>query len=490
MNIVNQIGVSENDSAFNALAKEIQGNIVKAHGREHVSLIFFRFNKDKEAESRAFIVELAEKYITTAYKQKKQIEAYRQKKSVDTIFIGFYLSSSCYEYLQIPASKRPIDNSFSIGMKQAGANLKDPPASTWEDIYREEINGIILLAGSSDTISGLRPKILDIRTQFFIKKLKKNNVAIVLGIEKGNVMKNNNNDSIEHFGYVDGLSQPKFFTEEVAQISRDQWDPLMAMDLVLVRDRGVNGNPNAFGSYFVYRKLEQNVKKFKETQKQLAIELFGDTDADNELAGAMVVGRFKNGMPVVLSEHPNSIDGQDMVANEIKQLNNFNYSADQLAGRCPFHSHIRKVNPRGESRENIGTERKHAIVRRGIVYDKRPLNTSTNMPPDELPSKDVGLLFMSFQASIANQFEFIQQIWANDSSFPKDNVGRDGIIGQGNFPDGLQKYPTEYGNPNSISGAKGFGNFVTLKGGEYFFAPSMSFLLNLNDMPPNSNNTI
>ena len=195
-------------------------------------------------------------------------------------------------------------------------------------------------------------------------------------------------------------------------------------------------------------------------------------------------------MPVVLSEHPNSIDGQDMVANEIKQLNNFNYSADQLAGRCPFHSHIRKVNPRGESRENINTERKHAIVRRGIVYDKRPLNTSTNMPPDELPSKDVGLLFMSFQASIANQFEFIQQIWASDSSFPKDNVGRDSIIGQGNFPDGLQKYPTEYGNPNSISGAKGFGNFVTLKGGEYFFAPSMSFLLNLNDMPPNSNNTI
>jgi len=102
--------------------------------------------------------------------------------------------------------------------------------------------------------------------------------------------------------------------------------------------------------------LEQDVRGFKTAEEQLAASL-GLEDDDEERAGAMVVGRFEDGTPVVLQ-------GADGLHHPVR--NNFNFSGDAAASKCPFQGHIRKANPRGESvgafANRVEDERSHIMA--------------------------------------------------------------------------------------------------------------------------------
>src|SRR5262249_20727275 len=93
-----------------------------------------------------------------------------------------------------------------------------------------------------------------------------------------------------------------------------------------------------YGSFFVFRKLEQNVRGFRSALADLTRVLGPGSDV--ERAGAMAVGRFRDGTPIVPTTAP----------TPGAELNNFTYAADDSSGKvCPFHAHIRKTNPRGDS---------------------------------------------------------------------------------------------------------------------------------------------
>ncbi len=234
----------------------------------------------------------------------------------------------------------------------------------------------------------------------------------------------------------------------------------------------------SFGSYVVFRKLEQNVRGFKEAEGNLAATL-GLTGNDKERAGALVVGRFEDGTPVVLRETEGMLDPVP---------NNFSYADDPGGNRCPFHAHIRKVNPRGEGVDTkaaqtkrhtqLAKERSHRIVRRGIPYGTRLKEPKDNPSIEELPTKDVGLLFMCFQSDIANQFEFLQK-QANDRD-PQRKTGLDPLIGQTAASADPQTWPPTWGG--GYRKPFSFSAFVMLKGGEYFFAPSISGLVTIASM--------
>ena len=117
----------------------------------------------------------------------------------------------------------------------------------------------------------------------------------------------------------------------------------------------------------MFRKLEQNVRAFKEREQQFA-QALGLPEADAKRAGALVMGRFEDGTPVVLKATP---DRSGPVPN------NFTYEDDSHGGKCPFQAHIRKVNPRQE-----GVPR---IVRRGITYGTRDKEPQDNPSLEELP---------------------------------------------------------------------------------------------------------
>ena len=84
----------------------------------------------------------------------------------------------------------------------------------------------------------------------------------VLVVERGNALRTDEGEGIEHFGYVDGRSQPIFFSTDLPEEGNiDRWDPSEPLRLVLVPDKSVP-DENSFGSYFVFRKLEQDVLRF------------------------------------------------------------------------------------------------------------------------------------------------------------------------------------------------------------------------------------
>jgi len=202
---------------------------------------------------------------------------------------------------------------------------------------------------------------------------------------------------------------------------------------------------------------------FKEYEQQFA-QALGLTGDDVKRAGALVMGRFEDGTPVVLKCTP---------GGPTPAPNNFNYEEDPDGRKCPLQGHIRKVNPRQE-----GIPR---IVRRGITYGNRETEPPDNPSLEELPSEGVGLLFMCYQSNIAQQFEVLQYVYANDPRFPgEQEPGIDPIIGQsGGNGVGQLRWPTRWNDPRDQHKRLDFHSFVTLKGGEYFFAPSIHFLKNL-----------
>jgi Dyp-type peroxidase family len=476
-----QLGQSLGNPGYKAFSKKIQGNILKPHGREQAAHIFFSFpTEDKVKGLSDFIAGLLP-IITTAFAQELSSQARKAAVSnnaepVEELFVGLYLSAKAYNDLGWPLPKPfsrsgAADKFFEEGMKNNVESLNDPAVANWEEGFQNDLHGMVLLAYSGDMA------VLGSHVEDMENRLDRAGAGIVF-TEWGVVMRNRIGDSIEHFGYVDGISHPTFFTTE--RTTRN-WDPLMPLSLVLVKEDTGNSNDDAHGSFLVFRKLEQNVKKFKEAEEELA-RLLSLSETNSDLAGAMIVGRFENGMPVVLSD-------KDMVQiPEIEpvvgRINDFNYKADDEGAKCPFHAHIRKVNPRGDTsmggKEPLRKEMERMIVRRGITYtDKtgRVFDKSKNRFLDE-PEIGNGLLFMCFQSSINHQFAFIQNVWASNDNFLLDKTGKDPIIGQGDINPSLHNYPSTYGDESNERQHPNlaFGNFVTMKGGEFFFAPSILFL--------------
>jgi deferrochelatase/peroxidase EfeB len=139
---------------------------------------------------------------------------------------------------------------------------------TWDAHFQEEIHGMLLIADNNDAArDAKRAEILDLID-------KSGGSVKFLGQEEGRAMRNADDHGIEHFGYVDGRSQPLMLQEDIDKEDKelggiDQWDPTIPLSQVLLPCPG-GGAPTSFGSYFVFRKLEQNVRGFKKQEKELA----------------------------------------------------------------------------------------------------------------------------------------------------------------------------------------------------------------------------
>ena len=442
--------------------KNLQGNILKSHGRDHVAVLLLNFGPSdgpgaQPMAARAWIraiASAASNRITSAHEQEEQRRPERNR--ADT-FQTLALSSRGYEFL---STRRPQDGAFRDGMQRRGPLLRDPAVSDWEAPYQENPGHIhALLQIANKDVAPIDAEINRVKTELAAFNGR------ILVEERAHQLRDGtpDNEPIEHFGYRDGVSQPLFIRDPNApqNVKYDQHSPLK---LVLAPDPS---GAERFGSYLVYRKLEQNPKKFDEGVK--AVTQIQGMDMSEVLAGAMTIGRFKDGTPVVLSDVAAGADGDKM---------DFDYGEDEDGQKCPFAAHVRKVNPRGELPFLVNIfarEQRRRIARRGITYGERPDLKTAGTPP----TGGVGLLFMCYQNDIADQFEFIQETWANNRNFRKSKVGIDPVIGQSrNHPlrddDELPRWPVEWGSGTKVHVTN--GDYVRLRGGEYFFAPSMATL--------------
>ena len=261
----------------------------------------------------------------------------------------------------------------------------------------------------------------------------------------------------EHFGWRDGISQPN------PRAAEGEVDHVPLGELLL-------GHPNARddegrvaleclrnGSFVVIRKLEQDVAAFLEV-----IEGDGRSEADQrELMGKMM-GRYPSGVPV----HDESIDADD---------NDWTFGGPE---GCPYDAHIRRTNPRTPRPERSVAGTRPApvprIMRRGFSYGLRY--------DEDRDTTDRGLLFIAYNASIAEQFEIVQGWVAGSNSTGVLSDHSDPVLGLPS-PDRARWFRYAKGEgEDPVRVALGDKPFVTLKWGLYLFAPSTEGLAMLADL--------
>jgi Dyp-type peroxidase family len=427
------------------LLEKLQGNILRAHGRNHAYHVFLRFREGHLAEVKSRLRDYLPR-LTTALQQTQP------SKANDPIpFVSISISATGYRYFGKQLGPE-FDQAFVAGMKSERSILGDPEKTDWDDEHPGSIHAMILLA--LDDKKSLETHMTKLIASF-------GEAAEMAFPEHGNALRDNVNPEVtfEHFGYVDGISQPVFFAEDLSKRQADgenKWDPRRGPQTVLTQDPF--GPDGAAGSYLVFRKLEQKVAAFWKFRRTLG-EALG---IDEHRAGALIVGRSEDGRPIAQSDAAPEIPAH--------KINNFNYSNDKDGLACPFHAHIRKVNPRGSSPLTANGEAAHRIVRRGIPYGER-LDPKSDL--NSVNDNGRGLLFMCYQRRITTGFEVLQGQWANRKDFPAPDSGVDSVVGQ---PKQAGPQIWRVRQPAVREVQMDLQHFVSLKGGEYFFTPSISFL--------------
>ncbi len=450
---LNQSNIDPKDPKYGPLLAEIQGNIFQGNGRDRELHLFLTFNENKIPEAKQWIANFSQQHITSAIAQSELGQS--------GLFANFFLSMKGYRKLNFSYGETPNDLYFRAGMQDVNTqqNLGDPPVNECEKGYQQQLDSLILLAHNN------KQELEAIGKQLRLELLK---IATSIFQETGFVMRNSQNNVVEHFGFRDGISQPLFLKADLDRVKElegvEKWNPEAPLKLVLFRDP-LGKKEESYGSFLVYRKLEKNVPGWNTSVVELAKQL----NISPDLAAAYAVGRFQDGTPVTQSQ--SATTGGDRAAN------NFNYQGDQQGSRCPFHAHARKTNPRGDTGTipqtsiDLDEEKMHRIVRRGSSFGAKS--------PQEAQETGSGSLFLCFMADINNQFNFMQKVWSNSRDFIEREVGSDPVIGNNQPESENYKWPNPWGTTNEKQAD--FTHHVKMIGGEYFFAPSISFLNTIAD---------
>lgn len=292
----------------------------------------------------------------------------------------------------------------------------------------------------------------------------------------------------EHFGFVDGLAQPdlagyrperhkangpgnEIQPGEFVLGYGNEFEGQLTASPHVTDGRGIlaGGDFGRNGSYLVIRQMEQDVAGFWTMVREQSKKPDGSPDpAAEEALAAKIIGRWRDGTPVTLSpEH----DGLDPA-----QLNNFGFAdQDQFGDACPFGAHIRRANPRDtlldKPSESIVTLRRHRLLRRGRPYGPRIADRYT---PD---GQSRGLVFVTLNANIERQFEFVQHAWITQPNFAGLYDEADPLLGgrtekAGSFS--IPKCPVR-------TMRQGIVTHVNVRGGAYFFLPGVAALRYLSE---------
>ena len=209
-----------------------------------------------------------------------------------------------------------------------------------------------------------------------------------------------------------------------------------------------------------------------------------------------MVGRTRAGDPLVpIQKQP--IPGIGSGPEQIRK-NQFTFDQDPAGARCPFGAHVRRTNPRNTDFPNrpasllqklitmlgfgpngfrddlMSSVRFHRILRRGRGYGRelKPEDALAPVPQDD-PKR--GLHFICLNANISRQFEFLQNAWIANTKFSGLTGESDPLLG--NFQ-AIPGCPVTNNFTMQQDGGlrrrvTGLLQFVTVRGGGYFFMPGI-----------------
>jgi deferrochelatase/peroxidase EfeB len=125
----------------------------------------------------------------------------------------------------------------------------------------------------------------------------------------------------------------------------------------------------------------------------------------------------------------------------------------------------------------VSSTRFHRILRRGRGYGNA-LSRAQALSGGAVEGYERGIYFICVNANIARQFEFVQNAWVMATKFDGLSGESDPLMGNRQpIPDcpitDAFSIPQESGLPRRIHGLP---QFVTVRGGGYFFLPSIRAL--------------
>lgn len=408
--------------------------------------------------------------------------------------------------IQAPAV---ADRSFALGLAARSTSLGDPQdpgepghRNTWKVGGPENTADVLLVLGSDDR---------DVLLQF-ADEVERECLQLGATIIHSDVGARLRGDK-EHFGFRDGISQPAMRGRLTPapddflvprKFAQDDTGPAAELaapgDVLVWPGEFIFGyprqDPHDFraplaegavdeslrnGSFLVFRRLAQDVAAFRAATSSFVGALHrasGFEDVSQPWVEAQLVGRWPSGAPLV--RNPTADPGEP--PGTLDRFNHFAFSqatpavtlpsgepiseapSDGQGERCPRHAHIRKVNPRdlGTNQGPASQTQRLRILRRGIPYG----------PPfdEDIPdSAERGLLFVSFQRSIRNQFELLTRDWMNSETNPESPDGHDMIVGH---PGSGDKFCIFRNGADEVRVTTS-ERWIIPTGGGYFFCPSM-----------------
>lgn len=456
---------------------DVQGLVLTGYGHmPHAGLLLFRIGDPRAG--RDWLAKLAPQ-IRSAARWRKEVEG----KPLTALHLA--LTWTGLKALGLPEETLgSFPREFVFGMAERALLLRDHGRSKPE--YWDFGNDQRPVCGMLAMYATTRERLDEL--------VESQRADLGRGIEEVQLEWGYRPDSLtEHFGFKDGVSQPPVGAlrergapkEHVVEAGafvlghRDEYGLLPPTPAIPegkdsegmlppfpgrsgYRDLGKNG------TYLVYRKLEQDVAGFWNFMEDRS---GGEPEAMIALASKFI-GRWPSGASLVLS--PNHDDGQ--AANEFGYLDQ-----DSRGLRCPIGAHVRRMNPRDSlsqlpAAEAMRTTMRHRLLRRGIPYGE-PLFSAEELKEGKPPialrdnGKPRGLHFFAINASISSQFEMVSEEWGTNSAFQGLYDTQDPILGN---DEGPGRVVIEAEPARRV--VQPVPTFVTVKGGGYFFMPSMTAL--------------
>jgi Dyp-type peroxidase family len=474
---------------------QIQGNIA-GFNKPFQSFVLLKFEPGQKA--RDFIHAVLREIDTADAVEKfnRKFKRHREKGETPPTsdWLNLLISAKGLEALEAPEMAR-FPAEFREGMAARATTIGDVDGSApenWDDLLKQEIHAIAIVAADEEgDVTNWKERVGHHAHAHHVTVLGEidGRVRDVGGPEQGH----------EHFGFKDGVSQPG-----IAGLTEGEGKPgqqlLPAGEFILGQPR--LGEPEAprpsgyepappppappfsdwakNGSYAVFRRLRQDVAGFRQFLTDNAAAVGGSEG----LMAAKLVGRYRSGAPLEMTRKEAEEHGGDATylppdseqRADPSVANDFGYEPQDGDGHLvPRGAHVRKTFPRDEQPPGQSEAERHRILRRGIPYgpefNEGEPGYEGKPPPDE---RDRGLIFLCYQASIAEQFELAQRRWADnlEGDFPQPGDSKDPIIAQDESDDLSFTFPPDHVEEAHLTVKR----WVQNTGGEYLFSPSIDGL--------------
>ena len=463
---------------------QIQGNILVGFNKDNQTLIFLDIHDPEKFKLwlRAITPFVATTEEVIQFNRLFKMIRSRRKvesRAVLSTWLNIAFSFKGLMALDKEAGKFR-DKAFKDGLAKRSRSLNDPAKGDGSQkrwlIGGEDNEADVLLILASDSIEEMALAVRRVETWIYegaeLDKALVPSGATVIFKQKGATLPSPLTGH-EHFGFLDGVSQPGIRgtadkTQDLITPRQNPAEPnqgkpgqdrLWPGEFVFgypgqdpkdtdkegkVKTEGPSWSDN--GSFLVFRRLRQDVRAFREFLQREGDRL----ELGPDLFGAKCVGRWASGTPIERAKHAdnlkmsrddcanNSFNFQEAIPKPLEPgpgqcKDNFRKSlakADKHGLVCPFAGHIRKAYPRDDVSlkkqplPNEADTETRRLMRRGIPFGD-PFDP-TVLPDDG----NRGLLFLAYQTSIEDQFEFVIKNFVNNPDFKDPGSGHDPILGQ------------------------------------------------------------